>query len=75
MFKRPVISTFRVCRKVTGRQFSAVQMILQAIATGAFPRTRLIAAIAFLLVSLLFAFHDDAPSLPEPKNPESKISN
>jgi hypothetical protein len=58
MLEGSVVTAFRVIREETGRQLTTPQVIVQAIAANAFPRTRLIAAIAFLLIALLLTFHD-----------------
>jgi len=57
MLKGPVIRALGIGWKETCREFSAAQVIIQAIATYPFSRAWLVTAIAFLLVSFLLAFH------------------
>ena len=57
MFERPVVCTLCIRGKTTGGEFPGIQMILQAFATGAFPRTGLIGTVAILPVLIQLTIH------------------
>ena len=57
MLERPVIGAFRICGKTACGKFPAAQVILQAFAACALPRTGFVTAVAIILVLLQLAIH------------------
>jgi hypothetical protein len=61
MLKRSIKSALGICGEAAGRELPAAQMKVQAIATYSLSRTRLVRAIAILLVPFLLTFHCGLP--------------
>jgi hypothetical protein len=70
MLKGTVVGALRIGREITGREFSACQMIFHAIAADSLLRARLIGAITVLFIPFLPTFH-----LPDSSNNSRLISN
>lgn len=55
-FNTPVIASFKITRKITGRKFARLSVIMQAITTYPFSAAG-IGTITKILVSCFIAFH------------------
>lgn len=58
IFKRPVISFFRVFRKKTSRQLPFLQVIRNAVAAKTFTVAGVVGTTAHFKIGCLFAVHD-----------------